>query len=70
MTFQDAQDLAKEFGAMTFAGDHTHPAIDCWIDRVAMLPSARNLEDAIAEANRYCGRVFFASAGAKRKRCN
>jgi hypothetical protein len=70
MTFRDAQDLATEFGAMTFAGDHNSPSFACWADRVAMLPIAKNVEDAVAECNRYCGRVFFASAGAKRKRFN
>lgn len=68
MTFADAQDLAVEFGAMKFAGDHNSPAAQCWIDRVMALTSAKNVEDAVAECNHYCGRVFFASAGATRKR--
>jgi hypothetical protein len=67
MNYRDAQELAVEFGAMTFAGDHNSPAFACWADRIAYLPVAKNVEDAVAEANRYCGRVFFASAGAKRK---
>jgi hypothetical protein len=55
MNFRDAQDLATEFGANKFKGDHTHPASQCWMDRVAMLPIARDTEAAIAEANRYAG---------------
>jgi hypothetical protein len=53
MSYRDAQDLAIEFGANKFRGDHTSPTFECWADRIAMLPGARNLKAAIAEANRY-----------------
>lgn len=59
MTFQDAKDLAIEFGAKLPTFDHTHPAAQCWIDRIAMLTGCHGperLERAIAEANRYSGR--------------
>jgi hypothetical protein len=29
------------------------PVAQCWIDRIAYLPSAKNLGEAIAEADRY-----------------
>ncbi len=58
MTFQDAQDLAVEFGALKFKGDRTHPRFACWRDRIAYLPVAAgrgdtSIRNAIAEANRY-----------------
>jgi hypothetical protein len=56
MTFRDARDLALEFGARLPAFDHSHPLAQCWIDRITLLPVARDLASAIAEANRYSGR--------------
>lgn len=63
MTFQDAKDLAIEFGAKLPKFDHTSLVAQCWIDRIAMLPmvakKARHKESSIAlqidEANRYAG---------------
>jgi hypothetical protein len=53
MSFQDAQDLAIEFGAKKFRGDHTSPTFQCWADRIAMLTIAKDTDRAIADANRY-----------------
>lgn len=59
MTFQDAKDLAIEFGAKLPKFDHTCCLAQCWIDRIAMLPliSERGhaMEPWIADANRYAG---------------
>lgn len=58
MTHRDAQDLATEFGARRFKGDRTSPAFGCWADRIEWLPRAAErgeLQNAIAEANRYAG---------------
>lgn len=57
MTFQDAKDLAIEFGAKLPKFDHTSPVAQCWIDRIEYLPRAHPalLADEIAEANRYAG---------------
>ncbi len=60
MTFRDARDLAAEFGCKMPRFDHTAPVAECWIDRVAWLPSAAEqgkvqLACAIAECNRYAG---------------
>jgi hypothetical protein len=56
MTFADARDLAIKFGAAV--PEKTHHATQCWIDRIAWLPSAAErgpvaLREAIEEANRY-----------------
>jgi hypothetical protein len=55
MTFADARDLAIEFGAKVPRYDHTAPVAQCWIDRIAMLPIAKDTAAAINEANRYAG---------------
>ena len=61
MTFQDAKDLAIEFGAKLPKFDHTSPVAQCWIDRIARLPMAVEcghliaIDNVIAEANRYAG---------------
>lgn len=58
MTYRDAQDLAIKFGAKLPKFDHTNPAAQCWIDRIAYIRTAaeRGIGEyhaAIAEANRY-----------------
>jgi len=58
MNLRDAQDMAAEFGAKRFRGDHTSPVAGCWIDRIAWLPRAAEqgeakLAAAIEEVNRY-----------------
>jgi hypothetical protein len=59
MTFQDAKDLAIEFGAKVPKFDHTSSVAQCWIDRIAMLQMigyderGYRTEAIIAEANRY-----------------
>lgn len=60
MTFQDAKDLAIEFGAKLPKFDHTCCLAQCWIDRVAMFPMIANRPGSdislyIADANRYAG---------------
>lgn len=58
MTFQDAKDLAIEFGAKLPKFDHTSPVAQCWIDRIEWLrfaPSDEYLAYYIADANRYAG---------------
>lgn len=82
-TWRDALDLCVEFNyaddpSVTLLApgfDHTSPVAGCWYDRVLWLYrllgtdySRIQLEDAIAEANRYCGRIYFRSAGAVRGR--
>jgi hypothetical protein len=60
MTFQEAKDLAIEFGAKTPKFDHTHPAAQCWIDRIALLKMmadrGASFGDYINDANRYTGK--------------
>lgn len=72
MNLAQAQQVAKSFGAQSFAGTESSPAAQCWIDRVMQLQMmadrGASLGDHVDDCNRYCGRVFFASAGAKRKR--
>ncbi len=58
MNFQDAQDLAVEFGAYKFRGLLTAARFACWCDRIAYLPVAaerggKALAEAVLEANRY-----------------
>lgn len=59
MTYQDAQDLAAEFGAKRCRHAPDAEVAQCWIDRIAaLIPAADSamvgdLDDAIAEANRY-----------------
>jgi hypothetical protein len=60
MTYRDAQDLAAEFGAKRFRGEHTSPVAGCWIDRIAWRPSAagpswpaRSPKRTGTQANRY-----------------
>jgi hypothetical protein len=56
MNYRDAQDLAVEFGAKKFRGDHNHPTFPCWADRIAMLPMAAErgyLPEWIKEANQH-----------------
>lgn len=59
MTFQDARDLAIEFGAKLPKFDHTSPVAQCWIDRIECLGDVCmtrwERESAIKEANRYAG---------------
>ncbi len=76
MTFQDANDMALEFGAKKFQLCPTKAAelFGCWADRIAMLPmkaeqGAKALGAHVEECNRYAGeRLSYLSAGAKRKR--
>jgi hypothetical protein len=54
MTFKQAQDTARQYGAKMQAREHA--ASECWIDRIMWLPRAAErgeLATAIAEANRY-----------------
>jgi len=66
MTFQEAKYLAIEFGVKVPSCNRHPSVLQCWIDRIAMLPMAAvhashhsekqhriQLADAIAEANRY-----------------
>jgi hypothetical protein len=55
MTFQDARDLAIEFGAKLPRYDHTANIAQCWIDRVQYLPFCEpaQLAAQIEHCNRY-----------------
>lgn len=61
MTFDEACAIAAKYGAKLPA--HETPATQCWIDRVAYIPVAAELDgavpyrtcEAVAEANRYAG---------------
>lgn len=61
MTFQDAKDLAIEFGAKLPKFDHTSPVAQCWIDQIEYLPVVAAIPNtfafirALKEANRYAG---------------
>ncbi len=57
MTYQEAQQTAKRYGALIASWRSVGQA-GCWIDRIEWLPSAAErgpeaLAEAIAEANRY-----------------
>jgi hypothetical protein len=62
MTYKQAKAKAQELGILVRAND---AAVQCWIDRVE-LAAATGKQEHIDEASRYSGRVFFASAGARR----
>lgn len=72
MNYRDAQDMAVEFGALRFTGDHTAATFDAWSDRIAYLPTAAErgadaLLQAITEANIYSGwRIGRSAAPARR----
>lgn len=59
MTFNEARDLAIEFGAKLPKFDHTAAVAQCWIDRVEAINMAANrgldLVEWVDEANRYAG---------------
>ena len=58
LTVEDVRDMAAEFGAKRFRGDHTSPAYQSWRDRIELLPmmaerGEAELAAAIADADRY-----------------
>jgi len=52
MNYRDTVDTAAEYGAKVRRDFH-NTAWQCWADRIAYLPVAKDLDAAIAEANRY-----------------